>query len=55
MSISAARRRRKSEVTSPFNQKFDHGFLFVFDTHYMYMTHRLKVLPDFLIVDYGGM
>jgi hypothetical protein len=36
-------------------QKFDHGFLFVFNTYYMYMMHRLKLIPYFLIVAYGGM
>jgi hypothetical protein len=36
-------------------QNFDHGFLFGFITYYVYMTHRLKVIPHFLIVDYGGM
>jgi hypothetical protein len=54
ISISAARRRRKSEVTTPF-KSFDHGSLFGFNTHYMCKMHRFKDIANFLIVDYGGM
>jgi hypothetical protein len=39
-------------VTSRF---VDHGFLFEFNTYNVCKTHRLKVLPTSLIVDYGGM
>jgi hypothetical protein len=41
-----------NDVTSRF---VDHGFLFVFNTYNVCKMHRLKVLPTFLIVDYGGM
>jgi hypothetical protein len=32
-------------------QKFDHGFLFKLNTNYVCNMHRLKVIPNFLIVD----
>jgi hypothetical protein len=28
-------------------QQFDHGFLFVFNTHYVCKMHRMKVIPNF--------
>jgi hypothetical protein len=36
-------------------QKFDPGFLFVFNTRYVCKMQLLKVIPNSFIVDYGGM
>jgi hypothetical protein len=54
MSISSARGRRKSEVTSLFESLTMVSYL-VFDTHCVCKMNRLKVIPKFLIDDYGGM
>jgi hypothetical protein len=32
-------------------RQFDHLFLFVFITHYVFKMHRLKVTPSFFIVE----
>jgi NADH:ubiquinone oxidoreductase subunit H len=31
-------------------QKFDHGFLFVFNSYYVHKVHRSKVIPNFLLL-----
>jgi hypothetical protein len=33
----------------------DHGFLLVFNTHFLSNMHRFKVILAFVIVDYGTM
>jgi hypothetical protein len=51
--ISAARRRRKPEITST----VDSSTAVSFSVQYIYYSssmHRLKVTPSFWIVDYGG-
>jgi hypothetical protein len=55
LSTSAARERLKPEVTSLFNSPTMHGFLLVFNPHYLSNMHHLKVTPNFLIVDNDGM
>jgi hypothetical protein len=53
LSISAARGALQTGSNITIGQ-FDYGFLSVFDTHYVSNMHYLKVIPNYLIVDFGG-